>query len=387
MNFRALARDTTVDLAGVTDPETLALLARLDAEGVEVLVKPAATDFGFTNLYVVGADRDPDAGNPLMAAACGEAAHPDREVALRKALLEFAAARVRLAFTHGPLGAVERATPPRYLEVYTRRHSLAGEEERALQAMIDWTALPNGAIRAALADTVLAARGTTLFTALPTLAAPLADRAALTALVIERLTAAGFDILYADCSPPDAPDVRVIKAIVPGLEVETMSYGRIGARNLRRLLDRGSDIAGLGDPPPGALPIRLTERRPRNLRWHSLARPARDRATCRAALRPLPRAESTLCGAGPRAAVMSRRLTRGDGGPTPVASSARHRRLLSRTIGARTSDGRRSTDSWRYRASAGSPAACNAVSSVASGPSSRSCAPTRAASARAARAA
>jgi len=259
VNFRALARDTVVALDGVTDPETLALLARLDAEGVEVLVKPAATDFGLTNLYVVGADRDPDAGNPLMAAACGEAAHPDREVALRKALLEFAAARVRLAFTHGPLDAVERAAPPHYLEVYTRRHSLAGEEERALGAMIDWTVLPNGAIRAALSDTVLAAGTTIPFTALPTVAAPPADRAALTALVIERLTAAGFDILYADCSPPDAPEVRVIKAIIPGLEVETMSYGRIGARNLRRLLDRGSDIAGLGTPPLGALPIHLTE--------------------------------------------------------------------------------------------------------------------------------
>jgi len=258
VNFRALAQDTVVSLDGVTDPETLALLARLDDEGVEVLVKPASTDFGLTNLYVVGADRDPDAGNPLMAAACGEAAHPDREVALRKALLEFAAARVRLAFTHGPLDAVERAAPPRYLEVYTRRHSLAGEEERALQAMLAWTALPNGTLRAALADTVLAARTTIPFTDLPTVTTPPADRAALTALVIERLIADGFDILYADCSPPDAPEVRVIKAIVPGLEVETMSYGRIGARNLRRLLARGGDIAGLGTPPPGALPIRLT---------------------------------------------------------------------------------------------------------------------------------
>lgn len=259
VNFRALAGDTVVSLDGVTDPETRALLARLDAEGVEVLVKPAATDFGLANLYVVGADRDPDAGNPLMAAACGEAAHPDREVALRKALLEFAAARVRLAFTHGPLDAVERAAPAHYLEVYTRRHSLAGEEERALRAMIEWTALPNGAIRAALADTVLAARTAIPFTDLPTVSAPPADRAALTALVVERLTATGFDILYADCSPPGSPEVRVIKAIVPGLEVETMSYGRIGARNLRRLLERGSDIAGLGTPPPGALPIRLAE--------------------------------------------------------------------------------------------------------------------------------
>ncbi len=267
VNFRALARDTIVDLAGVTDPETRALLARLDAAGVEVLAKVAATDFGLADLYVVGADRDPDAGDPLMAAACGEAAHPDREVALRKALLEFAAARVRLAFTHGPLEPVERAAPERYLEVYTRRHTLAGEEERALGAMLAWTARSNRELRAALADTILAQGHTTPFTALPTLNAPLPDRAALTALTVERLTAAEFDILYADFSPPTAPDVRVVKAIVPGLEVETMSYHRIGARNLRRLLDRAAapgeervrGLVGLGDPPPTARPILLTE--------------------------------------------------------------------------------------------------------------------------------
>ncbi len=258
VNFRALAGDAALDLDGVTDPETRALLARLDAEGVEVLAKLAATDFGLTNLYVVGADRDPDAGDPLMAAACGEAAHPDREVALRKALLEFAAARVRLAFTHGPLGPVERVAPPRYLEVYTRRHSLAGEEERALRAMIDWTARSNGAIRGALADSVLAARERIPFASLPTLDRPLADREALTALVVDRLAAEGFDILYADFSPPDSPEVRVVKAIVPGLEVETMSYYRVGPRNLRRLLARGSDAVGLGTPPPGARPVPLT---------------------------------------------------------------------------------------------------------------------------------
>ena len=258
VNFRALARDSAIALDGVTDPETRSLLARLAAAGVEVVAKLAATDFGLTNVYVVGADRDPETGNPLMAAACGEAAHPDREVALRKAILEFAAARARLAFTHGPLGPVERVAPPRYLDRYVRRHTLAGEEERALRAMIDWTALPNGAIRAALADTVFAVRERIPFSALPTVAAPLAGRAALLDLIAGRLGESGFDILYADFSPPGYPEVRVVKAIVPGLEVETISYGRIGPRNLRRLLARGGDLVGLGDPPPGARPILLT---------------------------------------------------------------------------------------------------------------------------------
>ena len=47
---------------------------------------------------------------------------------------------------------------------------------------------------------------------------------------------------------------------MPGLEVETMTYNRIGGRNLRRLLARQSPVAGVGNAPAGALPVRLTER-------------------------------------------------------------------------------------------------------------------------------
>jgi ribosomal protein S12 methylthiotransferase accessory factor len=36
-----------------------------------------------------------------------------------------------------------------------------------------------------------------------------------------------------------------------------MSYHRIGARGIRKLLERGSPLAGLGSPPPGAAPVRL----------------------------------------------------------------------------------------------------------------------------------
>ena len=79
------------------------------------------------------------------------------------------------------------------------------------------------------------------------------------ALLAGRLSTAGLEILYADFTPPGSPAVA-LKAIVPGLEVETMTYQRIGARNLRRLLARGSAIVGVGDKrrPPGALPVRLT---------------------------------------------------------------------------------------------------------------------------------
>jgi hypothetical protein len=57
----------------------------------------------------------------------------------------------------------------------------------------------------------------------------------------------------------DAGSAVTTKVIVPGLEVETMSYGRIGARGVERLLERGSDLVGLGAPPhPGAAPVLLT---------------------------------------------------------------------------------------------------------------------------------
>jgi ribosomal protein S12 methylthiotransferase accessory factor len=64
-------------------------------------------------------------------------------------------------------------------------------------------------------------------------------------------------ILFVDFSPQSACNVHVVKAIVPGLEVETMSYHRIGERGVRKLLERGSKLAGLGAPPPGAAPVRL----------------------------------------------------------------------------------------------------------------------------------
>ena len=36
-----------------------------------------------------------------------------------------------------------------------------------------------------------------------------------------------------------------------------MSYRRIGARGVRKLLDRGSPLVGLGRPPSGCLPVIL----------------------------------------------------------------------------------------------------------------------------------
>ena len=256
--FRALDQGVVLDLAGVEDADVRAMLDRLSDLGIQVLPKYATDAFGLTNLYVVGFDREdlaPPA--PIALSACGEACDPDRDRALRKALLEFQAARVRKSFSHGPLADAARVTPPGYVDDFLRRAmpSLDLEEGRALRAMMDWAALSSDALRGLLDRTVFSASATKPFADLPTSAAP--DAYARGRIAAERLYKAGFDVLSVDCSLPGR-DVGVVKAIVPGLEVETMSYHRIGERNARKLLERDHPLIRFGEETETLRPVRLT---------------------------------------------------------------------------------------------------------------------------------
>lgn len=257
VHYRVLDRGIAVDLDDVRDPDTRALLSHLDAEGVEVIVKLASDDFGMANLYVVGYDRDVHrAPQPIMLSACGEAVHPDREVALGKALREYTSGRARKAFNHGPLAPVRALSPPGYLEAF-KPASMRSEDDRALREMQGWMALSHQQFFDMLVHPIYEVKSRVPFSELPTTDIP--DAGALLALLTERLGAVGLDVLYADFTPPDSP-ATILKAVVPGLEVETMTYQRIGGRNLRRLLAQASPIVGVSDPPPGAKPIRLTGR-------------------------------------------------------------------------------------------------------------------------------
>ena len=257
VQYRALDQGVAVTLDDVQSPETRALLAHLDAEGIEIIVKLAATDFGMANLYVVGYDRDRErVPQPIMLSACGEAVHPDREVALAKALREYTSARARKAFNHGPLKKVRALSPAGYLESFGRK-SLRSEDDRALTEMQRWTRLSARDFYQILEHPIYAVTRRAKFTDLPTIQTPDAD--ALLSLLTERLSAGGLDILYVDFTPPGSP-ATILKAIVPGLEVETMTYNRIGGRNLRRLLAQDSSLAGVGDKPVGALEVRLTDK-------------------------------------------------------------------------------------------------------------------------------
>ena len=259
LSYRALDRGIAIDIDTATlhDGAVVELLARYRAEGIDVTAKVAATDFGMLNVVVVGGEARPGGELPLRLSACGEAVHPDRERALRKALLEFAGSRCRKSFRHGPLERIAPLVPPGYLDRIVAGIDPAAEEPRALRAMVDWLGADDERLRGLLAP-VLAVRSRVALGALPTVPSGSADApAARLAIVAARLADAGLDVLAMDFSPPGGT-VFALKAIVPGLESETLSYHRIGERGVRRLLEQGSGWTVIGAPRPGMRRVALT---------------------------------------------------------------------------------------------------------------------------------
>lgn len=255
VSYRALDRGAVVDVDSVPDPDVRALMDRLQALGIGVTVKLAATDFGMANLYVIGDDRGQPVA-PIQVTACGEAVSPDRNRTLRKAVLEFCGSRARKAATHGPIPMLREALPKDYVERQMRVAMLDEEEPRAMDAMVEWMEQDAGGLRARLAGSVFSARSHRPFSSLPTVpASAVASSKDRLALLVSRLAAEGLGVLYVDCSRPgDA--VRVVKVIVPGLESETMSYHRIGWRGVRRLRDRDDPLV-LDTPREGAKRVLL----------------------------------------------------------------------------------------------------------------------------------
>lgn len=257
LRFRAMDAGVDVDLDTLADPQALEVLRLLRAAGVQPRVKLASTDFGLPNVYAVGpgpAEYDV----PIMTTACGEGIHPDRDRAVRKALLEYAASRARKVFMHGPIDRVAEVTSRAYVERALAAVDLDQEEHRALSSMVEWLQLSAEQLRSRLADTVLSSRSTVALSELPSTG--VTSEAEIPALLAGRLAEAGLtDVLVADLSPPDRA-VAAVKVLVPGLEVETMSYGRIGERNLARLIEAGrDDLAWVGTARPGAARVHLTD--------------------------------------------------------------------------------------------------------------------------------
>ena len=257
--FRALDQGVAIDLPDALPAGAAELMARYERAGIRPIPKFATDEFGICNLYCVGVDERGEPAEPIMVSACGEAAHPDREAALEKALTEYAASRSRKAYAHGDDARTRALSPEGYVERFLSQSGGAAKssDRRALDAMIDWQSRKASEIREWLGENMLSERTSIAFDNLPHTPCPSPrDRGR---IALERVADAGFDTLYVDMAPAQCP-VSTVKLIVPGMEVETMSYYRIGERGVAKLIARDSELIAFGEQREGLEPVRLTPR-------------------------------------------------------------------------------------------------------------------------------
>ncbi len=253
--YRAVDRHVRIELDDVQNAETRELLGRLDELGIEIIVKLADTNLGMTNLYIVGHERDPaKCPHPIMLSACGEAAHPDREAALNKALLEFCASRVRKLFTHGPIDRMQHLFPDGYLDRF-RANPASVEESRSFDDVRRLVNMSAGETMSLMERDCFKVEETMKFSDLPQ--TPVEGVPALLEEVAERYAAESLPIYVAELHHDET--TAACKVVVPAMEVETMTYYRVGRRNLDRLVARGFDFVGDGPPPVGAKPVLLDD--------------------------------------------------------------------------------------------------------------------------------
>jgi len=260
--FRAMDRGIDIELDIVESDEIKTTLKHLESLGLRIRPKLASTEFGLVNLYVIAQSIDGSRTNepfPLLSTACGEAVHPNRELALRKALQEFLASRSRKVFMHGPLEKIREFAPPNYVKNILEPIQPDGEEPKALREMASWLAKSEKELFDLLRETTFASRERVKFSSLPTTPVDqVADPLGRLSDVTQRLLSENISVYFFDASPDGSNGPRVIKAIAPGLEGETLSYWRIGARGAKRLLERQSALVSQGPPQARELPILLT---------------------------------------------------------------------------------------------------------------------------------
>lgn len=229
-------------------PNVANLFERIGGANIDLLPKFVSDEFGLVNVFVVGPDRDPSQLSvPIAISGCGEAADLDRIAALQKAVLEYAHARARKAFAFGPIESISRVMPVGYWErVEPRvRRAASRTEPRQISAFRHWLRLDGNEMRDLLADPVFTVSSEKPFHELATSTGSSSGVAG--AEVAGRLIAAGLDPLIVDFSLPDA-SMHAVRVIVPKLEVETMSYYRIGERNAKKLIELDSSLVRWGEP-------------------------------------------------------------------------------------------------------------------------------------------
>jgi ribosomal protein S12 methylthiotransferase accessory factor len=167
---------------------------------------------------------------------------------------------------HGPLDRLERVAPSEYVEKQLTGNA-DWEESRALKAVFEWATSTHDEIYRRIEKPILETRTTIKFSDIPTTDFAPNDWDAVLAHLQKKFRQLETEILYANLSVDSVPGVHVVHTIVPGMEGETMSYGRIGRRNFEKLLERQKTderigkLVGYGDdsPPETAQLIHLTK--------------------------------------------------------------------------------------------------------------------------------
>ncbi len=121
-----------------------------------------------------------------------------------------------------------------------------------MAAMAEWLGQGAEELRSRLAPTAFRDARRVPLAGLPDAGPAFAgDSAARLGWIAHALAREGLEILWVDCTPPGAGPVRGVRVIVPGLECETMSYGRLGWRGARKLRERRDPLL-LDAPREGA---------------------------------------------------------------------------------------------------------------------------------------
>jgi YcaO-like protein with predicted kinase domain len=190
---------TRLDLRSVDDPLCVDLLDAFDDAGVAVGVWEMTSDVRIASFYCAIVDREDTPFNRLHAAA-GMGCHPNRSIALVRALTEAAQSRLTL--------------------IAGSRDDLVGEDYRRLRAPQVLT----GERRSIMDE-----HGVVLFDSVPTAAFSTVD--ADVRHQLDRLYAVGIEqVIAVDLTRPGI-DIPVVRVIVPGLEPHSQNCAP-GARAL-----------------------------------------------------------------------------------------------------------------------------------------------------------
>lgn len=238
--FRAMDKGVELELDLIENKDINETLLHLRNLGLKVRVKIASCEFGLINLYVIAESNDKNHKAekfPIIATACGEAVHPNRERALSKALNEFISSRSRKVFMHGPLEDIKTIAPIEYLNNNLERAFPHLEELKAISEMANWLKKSESQLVVSLKSTVFSNHQTIKFSSLKSIPDELVSNSKdRLDYVIKELKCQNISVYYFDGSSPLPNGPKVVKVIAPGLEGETLSYWRIGFRGAQRLL-------------------------------------------------------------------------------------------------------------------------------------------------------